>query len=126
MKRNETRIVVSLGSNCGDRRQKVEDAILWLAGSLADFKTSSIYETPPVGHQGSNYMNAVAEGLIDVSVPEFEKSCKRYEEESGRDAEARLDGRVPIDIDIVIADSDILRTEDFRRGFFQIGYLQLR
>ena len=117
-----SKVVLSIGSNCGDRRQAVASAIEWLSGQLTGFLASDIYETPPVGHQGSDYMNDVVAGEIDIPVAALERNCKRYEVECGRDLVARLRGMVPIDLDIVLSGNNILRPEDFKREFFQIGY----
>lgn len=55
-------VVLSLGSNCGDRERSVGEAMTWLSGILGDYMESEIYETLPVGHSGANYMNAVVSG----------------------------------------------------------------
>lgn len=120
-----TRYVVSIGSNCGDRRRHVAEAMEWLSAMLSDFRASEIYETPPFGHQGSDYMNAVAEGESEMTLAAFERECKRREVECGRNLYARMQGLVPVDIDIVMADGEVLRPEDFRRGFFRLGYQTL-
>lgn len=117
--------VVSIGSNCGDRKESVAKAIDWLSGLLDEFKASQIYETPPVGHQGSDYMNAVVTGVSDMTPSLLERELKRYEVECGRDLYARIRNLVPIDLDIVIADGNVVRPEDYKRVFFQIGYHQL-
>lgn len=118
-------LIVSLGSNCGDRHAAVAEAICWLSGRLSDFKASEIYETPPYGHAGSDYMNAVVSGNCECSPEDFEAECKIYELKCGRNGEARMRNLVPIDIDVVISDGNILREADFSRGFFKIGYRQI-
>lgn len=118
-------VVLSLGSNFGDRRKAVSDAVKWLSCLLEGFVASGIYETKAVGHDGPDYMNAVVAGRSSVSLQELEKLCKDYESLHGRDAESRLHRRVPIDIDIVIADEVVLRQQDFRHDFFQVGYRTL-
>ena len=121
-------VVIGLGANCGDRRKGVAEAIEWLRDRLSAVKASGIYETPPYGHTGTPYMNAVVIGVYtrSDSLGDFECECKRYEIECGRDELARSQNLVPIDIDIVIAGDKILRQADFSRSFFQIGYKQLR
>lgn len=118
-------IIVSLGSNCGDRAASVAKAIEWLRRRLSEFRESGIYETPPYGHAGSNYMNAVVSGKSSCDLQGFEKECKRYEEAEGRDGECRRLNLVPIDIDVVVCDDMILRPKDFAREFFKIGYRQI-
>lgn len=126
------RLVIGLGSNCGDRRAAISGAIEWLRKILTDFRVSEIYETPPYGHVGRPYMNAVVSGrygrnpLFNAAIlASLERECKRYEYEHGRNEAARQRGDVPIDIDIVKAGEQILRPADFKRQFFRIGYLQI-
>lgn len=118
--------VFSIGADCGNRQEAVEKALDWLASKLDRFECSATYETPPFGHCGSNYINAVAIGKSSLDLEEFEKLCKRYETDNGRDAAARKEKRVPIDIDIVLANGCVLRPKDYKREFFKIGYRQIR
>lgn len=118
-------VVVSLGSNCGDREGNVAKAIEWLCSLLGDALHSSIYETPPVGNMGSDYMNAVVSGFSPIGPGELESMFKDYERRCGRTPEARLSGKVPIDLDIVIVGKDVVRPRDWKLGFFQKGWLQI-
>lgn len=120
-------VVLSLGSNCGDRADNVSKAMEWLKTTiLTEAECSQIYETAPVGHSGVNYMNAVVSGCFSGILDSLEKECKEYELEHGRDTESRRFNRVPVDIDIVIADEEIIRPRDFKCSFFQKGFRQLR
>ncbi|MFG6428015.1 2-amino-4-hydroxy-6-hydroxymethyldihydropteridine diphosphokinase [Lepagella muris] len=118
-------VVLSLGSNCGDRERSVGEAMTWLSGILGDYMESEIYETLPVGHSGANYMNAVVSGSYPGSLSDLEMACKEYERSCGRDEESRREKRVPVDVDIVMADGEILRSRDYACSFFQQGYRQL-
>ncbi len=118
--------VFSVGADSGDRKAAVEAALGWLSSFLNDFACSDIYETPPVGHIGSNYMNAVAIGKCDLEPEDVEKLCKDYELRNGRDEEARREGHVPIDIDIVMEDGEVVRPKDYNCKFFKTGYRKLR
>lgn len=118
----ELSLTLCLGANCGQRRETLEEALAWLSTRLAHFRCSDIYETPAYGYDGAPYLNTVAVGTLKYSLSQFEAECKRYELEHGRDADARRLNLVPIDIDIVIAGTKILRPGDYRCSFFQIGY----
>lgn len=115
-------VVLSLGSNCGDRRGNVGRAMEWLMEILEGVSCSGIYETLPVGHGGMNYFNAVVTGCFKGTVEELNAKCKEYEINHGRDEEARRMGRVPVDIDIVMAGGEVLRPRDYRSLFFRKGY----
>ena len=118
-------VVLSIGSNCGPRHDAVEEAMAWLSGLLDRFMASDIYETDAIGHEGPKYMNAVASGVSSMTLEELEACCKRYEREFGRDDLSRIEKRVPIDIDIVVADGRVLRPRDFNCEFFRRGYMEL-
>ncbi len=118
-------VVLSLGSNCGDRHRNVEQGLEWASRHLNNFRTSSLYSSAPLGGSGQNYVNAVAIGDTGLTVKELNLSAKEKESEAGRDDKARAEGRVPLDIDIVAADGEILRPRDFACDFFRRGWEEL-
>ncbi len=121
----EVEVVFSLGSNHGDRRANVQAGIDWLGQIIANFEVSPIYATPDCLGSKKEYINAVGKGYSSQSQAELEALCKEYEASCGRDAYARACNNVPIDIDLVVYASEIIRQRDFSREFFQIGYRSL-
>lgn len=121
----EVEVVLSLGSNCGNRHANVTAGIKWLETILSCFNVSPVYATPDCLGSQKEYINAVVSGSTTLSPKEIDLLCKEYEISCGRDAEARNSNLVPIDIDLVIYGSDILRPRDFAREFFQIGFKSL-
>lgn len=108
------------------RTEKLRWACQRLSSEFQDFNCSAFYETPAVGHKASGtYLNAVAEATTETNMEQTEALLKRLEIEAGRDAEARARGEVPLDIDIVIWDGEIVRHRDYSQSFFQIGYRSL-
>lgn len=120
-----SQIVLSLGSNCGDRETNVREAAAWLGMHLSGMRCSGIYETPEVHGNGSPYFNAVVIGETDNDYETFNQELKHYELLAGRDDTCRRMGLVPIDIDIVVWNGDILRPFDYSARFFTIGYRTL-
>lgn len=115
--------ILGIGSNCGDRRRNVTEAIDWLGGLLAKMTVSDIYETPAVGESSPlPYENAVVRGYSPIRIPELERVLKAYEMQHGRDEASRRRQEVPVDIDIVCCDACILRRRDYSQTFFRIGY----
>ncbi len=121
----ESEVIICIGSNCGDREENVASSIVWLATLLSEFKHSSIYATPDCHGGQRKYMNAVAAGYTRHSASELDRLCKQRELECGRNASARAVGDVPVDIDVVVYDNEILRVKDYQSEFFIKGYLQL-
>lgn len=115
-------IVISIGSNVAQRRARVEQAIAWIKTILKETECSDIYETAPLNGSGSNYVNAVVRGETELSLSGFIALTKEYERQQGRDDEARQRGEVVVDIDVVIADGEIIRLRDYNCYFFRKGY----
>lgn len=119
-------VFLSFGSNYGDKKGNVEAALRWIGSLLDDTQSSDVYETPEVHGYGASYFNAVACGKTGLELEEFNRRLKVYERDCGRTDEARIRKEVPIDIDIVIWDGEIIRPVDFSREFFRIGYEDIR
>lgn len=119
-------VIISVGSNCGYRRSQVSAGTEWLKTVLSDICVSSIYSTGDCHGGPRDYYNAVVKGTTSVDINTLDNLCKQYEISHGRTPEARSKGDVPIDIDIVVFNNEIIRLKDFRCDFFQIGYRQLQ
>lgn len=118
-------VFLSVGSNCGNRHSQVESGIGWLRDLLLNVKVSSIYSTGDCHGGPRDYYNAVVKGLTSMKIEDLDLMCKVFESNHGRTPDARSQGDVPIDIDVVVFDNEIIRPKDFRQKFFQIGYRQL-
>ncbi|MGM9816436.1 MAG: 2-amino-4-hydroxy-6-hydroxymethyldihydropteridine diphosphokinase [Lepagella sp.] len=116
-------VVLSVGSNVGF--DEVKSAVEWLSHELKDFQASTLYRTPALQGVGNPYVNAVVIGKICETCDAFNQRLKAYELSCGRDAAARAAGVVPIDIDIVMKNGEVIRPRDYAHSFFQIGYNQL-
>ncbi len=118
-------IILSVGSNSEDKNERVGSAVKWLTGLIDNAVCSEIYETPEIHGKAITYMNAVVKGETSMELIPITRVTKEFEIGSGRTSEARMLGLVPIDIDIVVWDGNILRPTDYSRSFFKIGYNQL-
>ena len=93
---------IALGSNLGDRRAYLRNAVAALDGVVA---TSQVYETDPVGgpdEQGP-YLNMVVE--VETSLDPFAllRRCQRIEAQAMRQRTVRWGPRT-LDVDIVMYD----------------------
>lgn len=119
-------MVLSLGSNFGDRKASVASSLEWLGNFIGDFRSSSIYETPCAVRKGPDYLNAVVCGEFSGTLDDLQYLLKKREADCGRDESKKMRGEVPIDIDIVIADGKIIKEWDARQKFFIRGFEELR
>lgn len=114
-------VLISLGSNCGDRLRALEDGKRWLSSVIDEAVFSPPYETPAEWGGERTYMNMVAMGKTLTDPVELDLLAKNFEKRKGRDREARLKGDVPIDIDVVAYGDKIIRQRDFDSRYFRKG-----
>lgn len=116
---------IGLGSNTPDKESRIENAIEYIKALLKDCVVSSIYESDAFNGKDAPYLNAVIHGKSPVDSAALTKYLKDWETLQGRNAETRAEGVVPIDLDLVIFNSRILRPKDFDRHYFNKGYREL-
>ncbi|MDE6295020.1 MAG: 2-amino-4-hydroxy-6-hydroxymethyldihydropteridine diphosphokinase [Muribaculaceae bacterium] len=125
------RYILSIGTNQNPREEHLRRAVSWLSLISETCFVSTPYTTAPIGKDEGNeckhYLNAVAviEMDDDYTLTTVDRILKAYEAGAGRTAEARAEGRVPIDIDVVIYGDEVVRPKDFDRYFFKQGYEEL-
>lgn len=103
------KIYLSLGSNIGDTRKNLEEAVSRLKEKVEITKISSYYETEPVDYTDQDwFLNIVLEGLTDLNPKELLVFCQGIEQEMKRVKIIRFGPR--------IIDVDILLYQDFESG----------
>lgn len=126
--------VLGLGSNVGNRKENLQNAIKALEQyGVHISKASSLYETEPVGCIDETwFLNMVVCMKTDLSPHECLKVCKRIEIDSGRARSYRNAPRT-IDIDILLWEGLINNEEEltiphprmFGRKFVLIPLLEV-
>lgn len=110
--KNSECILISFGSNLGDRSANISQAISELEHKGIKFlKCSSLYETEPVGYEDQpDFYNAVCR--IETELPPLSllKTVKMAEKRVGRRKRFRWGPR-EIDIDILIYNDIIIKTD---------------
>lgn len=125
------KFILSIGTNQNPREENLRRAVSWLSQIGESCYVSTPYRTAPIGKdegdECKHYLNAVAVMDMDegYTLTTLDRMLKAYEAGAGRTAEARAEGRVPVDIDIVICDGSIVRPKDFDRYYFRQGYEEL-
>lgn len=108
------KVYLSLGSNMGDKRENLLEAIKRV-GELENtevVKSSTILETEPFGYiEQDNFLNACLEVKTLLTPQEFLSSILKIELDMGRVREIKWGPRV-IDIDILFYDDEIIQEDN--------------
>lgn len=92
---------IGLGSNLGNSRQILIEAVQKLA-TLGTVKTSKLYQSPPMGPQDQpNYLNAVVQLQTDLAPLALLDQLQSFEQESGR-VRLRHWGERTLDLDLLV------------------------
>ena len=104
------RVLLGLGSNLGDRRRILREAVDSLPGVT---KVSSLYETDPMGGPPGQdkYLNLVVAIESAATARQLLGMCHRLEAAAGRVRGERWGPR-PLDIDILWIDGEELHEPD--------------
>ncbi len=108
------RIYLSLGSNIGNKRKNLLEAIRKI-GELENtevVKSSTILETEPFGYlEQDNFLNTCLEVKTLMTAQEFLKEILQIELDMGRVREIKWGPRI-IDIDILFYDKEIIEEDN--------------
>jgi 2-amino-4-hydroxy-6-hydroxymethyldihydropteridine diphosphokinase len=107
--------LIGLGSNLGDRRARIEAALVWLDSHprIEVSRTTRVVETAPWGLEDQpRFLNAVAELRTSLSPSELLAELLRAEDELGRKRSGSPRwGPREIDLDILFFEDLVLSTE---------------
>ncbi|MGN0211975.1 MAG: 2-amino-4-hydroxy-6-hydroxymethyldihydropteridine diphosphokinase [Muribaculaceae bacterium] len=119
-------LVLSIGSNSRDREWQIRHCIEWLRHTLSNVRVSTIYNSVAVNNRDADYLNAVMIAKTKKNFDDISSLMKQYEMVCGRTPASKLQGEIPIDIDIVLWNDDVLRQRDFAQQYFQRGWQELK
>jgi GTP cyclohydrolase IV len=110
----EHTVYLGLGSNVGDRRVNLIEAIQGLRGQVRIQRLSSVYETEPafVTNQ-PRFLNMAVMGTTSQSPQELLAFLKRIEQRLGRRQTAGH-GPIPIDIDLLFYADQVIRSNGLK------------
>ncbi len=96
------KIYLGLGSNLGDKKKNLDEALGRLQKQVKLLKLSSYYRTEPVGYKDQDwFLNLVAEGATELSPEALLAFCQGIERDMKRIKTVRFGPRV-IDVDILL------------------------
>ncbi|HFX6226021.1 2-amino-4-hydroxy-6-hydroxymethyldihydropteridine diphosphokinase [Acinetobacter nosocomialis] len=101
---------IGLGSNLGDSRQILSEAIAKLK-TIGEVKVSKLYQSPPMGPQDQpNYLNAAAQLKTELLPLDLLDHLQRFEQEAGR-VRLRHWGERTLDLDLLIYGDEKIQNE---------------
>lgn len=101
---------IGLGSNLGDSRQILAEAVQKLA-TLGAVKISRLYQSPPMGPQDQpNYLNAAVQLVTELEPLALLDELQRFEQESGR-VRLRRWGERTLDLDLLMYGEEQIQNE---------------
>jgi len=106
-------VAIAIGSNLGDRTAHLSFARDRLSRLLTDLRTSSHFETEPVGvpdHQPA-FLNAAAVGATHASAPDVLSALLEIERERGRERPFPGAART-LDLDLILYGDRIISEKD--------------
>ncbi len=109
-----TQVFLGLGSNLGDRKKNIQDAVRRIQerGIAGGIKVSSLYETEPEGVKKQPlFLNGVLEMETDLSPQELLAALKSIEKQGGRKKGWKWGPRI-IDLDLLLYGDLVMKEED--------------
>jgi 2-amino-4-hydroxy-6-hydroxymethyldihydropteridine diphosphokinase len=107
------RVYVGIGSNLGDRCANTAEAVARMSElpSTTVVRSSSLYESEPLGDATTWFVNSVIELETEIVPEELLKKLLAIEEAMGRKRVAgeRWGSRI-IDLDVLLVDEDVIAT----------------
>jgi len=110
----QNQIIISFGSNLGNRLQIIENAILAIHQNVATVvKISSIYETPAWGFNGDAFLNGVLLAHTSKNTSELLAELLEIERDFGR-IRTEQEGYASrtLDLDIIACNEEIIAEEN--------------
>ncbi|HVA97189.1 MAG TPA: aminodeoxychorismate synthase component I [Candidatus Acidoferrales bacterium] len=97
-------VFLALGSNVGNKKHNIKQAVVALEKHLHEIKSAKLYETKPMYHEDQDlFINTVIKGQTQLLPQQLFAFVKNAERELGRQ-ERFLNGPREIDIDILFYD----------------------
>lgn len=118
----DNKAIISIGSNA-NRTENIQKAIEILQANYprSRFSTPEITDPIDLPEGAKAFLNLVAMIPTNLEKEEFVAQLKEIEEELGRDDDDDEEGIIPIDLDLIKWNEDVLKPRDFIRPYMVSG-----
>ena len=114
--------IIGLASNRNNGDIILKHAITELMHDCISARFSECYRTIPIGTWSKrNYWNCTGIIETELDLNQLKKLYKTMEKQAGRMPDSNQTGDIPLDIDIVVWNSNIIRPYDWEQSYFQKG-----
>lgn len=110
------KIIIALGSNY-EPELHIEKAKEKLFRLFPDMVFSHNLWTQPIGVVSGRFVNALALAYTSFSKEHLEQLLKQVERECGRCAEEKKEGKIRMDLDLMLYGSEKLHLKDWNREY---------
>lgn len=120
------RCVICLGSNL-EGESHLSAARKILDNTFPCISWGQIIETPPEGtNNPSPYLNQAAVMKTDMSAEDLNSFFKEIEKKCGRTPDGKLRGIIPLDIDLLVYDTILLKPADMEKNYVRQALASIR
>ncbi len=88
--------------------------------------TSTIESAPYGANFYGRFLNSLAYFETNMPKDEIQLRCKSIERNMGRQPTHKAEGKIIIDIDLIKWDNEVLKPEDFKRGYMKELLIQVQ
>lgn len=125
MKNKLTKIVIAMGSNV-HQQENISVAKTILENTFEHMTFGKEMWTEPIGLPGSDkFLNVIGMGYTSVGRERVELALKNIEHKCGRRKSLSSNGIIPIDLDLLLFDSERYHADDWQRPYMKLLLHQL-
>ncbi len=116
--------VICIGSNVANRHAVVDAALVDVSCGGVVRVSSGLYETDADNGVDAPYINLVAVVDIALDLDTLKALTKKLEREAGRTV-ASTSSAMPLDIDIIMWNGDVVDRRQYEKSYFKEGYAKV-
>ncbi len=119
------KVLLCIGTNT-NACFNMKRAIDCLRSYFPNIRLTSTIESAPYGanYEGL-FLNTLAYFETNMPKDDIQLRCKTIERNMGRQPTHKAEGKIIIDIDLIKWDNEVLKPEDFKRGYMKELLVQL-